>query len=206
MADNDAKPMTDADIDTPPATTEFAPAAPLKDAGVEFDADSAGTQSSTNTQGSSTQGSSTQGSTSTQGAGGEGTTAKATQAIKEGATKLQGQATDKLRAYAQDGQSRAGGALDQLAQLLNDAAHQVDNKLGAQYGDYARQAAGTVSGFSDTVKAKDVDELFDEARGFVRKSPGVAIGAAAALGFVVARLVQSGLDAERGRTASNDEV
>jgi ElaB/YqjD/DUF883 family membrane-anchored ribosome-binding protein len=190
MADNDVKPMTDADIDTPPATTEFAPAEPLKDAGVEFEVAGSGTQ----------------GSTTSQGGAGEGTATKATQAIKEGATKLQGQATDKLRAYAQDGQSRAGGALDQLAQLLNDAAHQVDNKLGAQYGDYARQAAGTVSGFSDTVKAKDVDELFEEARGFVRKSPGVAIGAAAALGFVVARLVQSGLDAERGRTASNDEV
>ena len=35
------------------------------------------------------------------------------------------------------------------------------------------------------------------ARGVVRKSPAIAIGAAAAVGFVVARLVQSSLDADK---------
>ena len=38
------------------------------------------------------------------------------------------------------------------------------------------------------------DAMLDDARAFVRKSPGVAIGVAAALGFALARVVQSGLD------------
>lgn len=176
MADTDAKPMTDADIETPPSGTEFQPASPLKDAGVEFEP--------------------AEGGTLNQGTGQAGTP-KTAQAIKDGAAKLSGQATDRLRAYAVDGQSRAGDALGQLAQMLTDAAGQVDEKLGGQYGDYARQAAGTVNGFADTVRNKDVDELFDDVRGFVRKSPAVAIGAAAAVGFVLARLVQSGLEADR---------
>lgn len=119
----------------------------------------------------------------------------AKQAIKDSANKYTAQATDKVRTFAEDGKARASGALEQVAQLLTDAAGQVDEKLGSQYGGYARSAADSVSGFAEQVKAKDIDELFDDAREFVRKSPAIAVGAAAAIGFVVARLVQSGVDA-----------
>ena len=124
-----------------------------------------------------------------------GKTPDAKQAIKDGASKYGAQAVDKARTFAEDGKARASGALEQIAQLLTDAAGQVDEKLGSQYGGYARNAADSVSGFADQVKAKDIDELFDDARELVRKSPAIAVGAAAAIGFVVARLVQSGVDA-----------
>ena len=39
---------------------------------------------------------------------------------------------------------------------------------------------------------KDVDVIAEDARQFVRKSPALAIGAAAAVGFVLARLVPFG--------------
>jgi ElaB/YqjD/DUF883 family membrane-anchored ribosome-binding protein len=130
---------------------------------------------------------------STDAVGEKATDAK--QLIKDNAGKYTAQATDKVRTFAEDGKARASGALEQVAQLLTDAAGQVDEKLGAQYGGYARSAAETVSGFADQVKAKDIDELFDDARELVRKSPAIAVGAAAAVGFVVARLVQSGVDA-----------
>ncbi|RXD07364.1 hypothetical protein EQZ23_04790 [Sphingomonas sp. UV9] len=125
----------------------------------------------------------------------KGSTTDTKQAIKDGATKYTAQAADKARSFADDGKARAGTALDQIAQLLTDAAGQVDEKLGAQYGTYARSAADSVSGFADQVKAKDMDELIDDARELVRKSPAIAVGAAAAVGFVIARLVQSGVDA-----------
>ncbi len=174
MADDDLKPISDGDIVTPPATTQFQPAEPLKTAGVEFE--SASTDTGT-----------------LAGAGASKTDA-AKQAIRDTTGKVGQQATEKLRLYADDGKARAGSALDQLSQLLIDAAGQVDEKLGAQYGQYARSAADQVQGFADTVKNKDVDDLLEDVRSFVRASPGVAIGAAAALGFVVARLFQSGLD------------
>lgn len=116
------------------------------------------------------------------------------QVVRDNAGKLGQQATDRLRAVADDGKARAGGALDQVAQLLTDAATQVDDRLGAQYGQYARDAAGQVQGFADTVRNKDLNELIDEARGFVRASPAIAIGVAAAVGFAAARLVQAGVD------------
>lgn len=117
-----------------------------------------------------------------------------TQTIKDEAAKLARQATDKARDYVSVGKERAGGALDEVSRLMGDAANTVDEKIGAQYGQYARTAAEGIAGFSESLKAKEVEDLIADASAFVRKSPAVAIGIAAALGFVVARLVKAGLD------------
>jgi ElaB/YqjD/DUF883 family membrane-anchored ribosome-binding protein len=118
----------------------------------------------------------------------------AAHSIKDGATKLARQATDKARDYVAEGKNRAGGALDEVSRLMGDAADTVDDKIGPQYGQYARTAAEGIAGFSESLKAKEVDDLMADAAAFVRKSPAVAIGIAAALGFVVARLIKAGLD------------
>lgn len=127
--------------------------------------------------------------------------AGARQAFKDEAGKLTSQGIDKAKAYAVDGKDRAGGALEEFAKLLTDAAGTVDEKLGAQYGDYARSAANSLSGFGDTLRNKDVDDLLADAKELVKKSPAVAIGTAAAVGFVLARLVKSGLDASDNKKA-----
>ena len=122
-------------------------------------------------------------------------TKAATQTLKDSASKLTKDAGDKARAYAEDGKARAGGVLDELAKMMTDAAGTVDEKVGQQYGQYARSAANAVSGFSESMKAKNLDDLIDDARGFVKKSPAIAIGTAAAIGFVLVRLIKSGIDA-----------
>lgn len=118
----------------------------------------------------------------------------ARQAISDNVTKLKSEATDRARTLADEGKARATGALEQLSQMLTDAAEQVDEKLGEQYGQYARSAADQVQGFSSSLNDRSVEELLDDARGLVRKSPAMAIGTAAAFGFVVARLLSAGLD------------
>ena len=115
--------------------------------------------------------------------------------------ELRGQATDKTRELAQAGKERATTALDSLVQTVEDAASEIDEKLGSQYGDYARRAAEHIGGFTDNFRDKDIDALFSDARDFVKNSPAVAIGAAAALGFVVARLARSGLAESPGKDA-----
>jgi ElaB/YqjD/DUF883 family membrane-anchored ribosome-binding protein len=82
--------------------------------------------------------------------------------------------------------------------MLRDAATSVDEKVGDQYGTYARSAADAVANFSQSLQSKQVDDLIDEAREFVKKSPAIAIGTAAAIGFVLARLVKAGLDEPAG--------
>lgn len=108
------------------------------------------------------------------------------------ASDLKGQAGDKARAYAVEGKTRASEGLDSVARLIEEQAANLDDKLGAAYGDYARRASSLVSDFSDTLREKDVDELVDDARELVRRSPAIAIGAAAVAGFAIARIVKAG--------------
>lgn len=134
--------------------------------------------------------------------GGSGGTGGATEQLKGGVQNLKSQATDKVRAYASDGKQKATTALDDLSQLVNETAQTIDDKMGAQYGDYARRAATAVSGFADTVRNKEVDELFDDAREIVRKSPGIAIGAAAVIGFSLVRLLKAGIPDQQSKDVS----
>jgi hypothetical protein len=105
------------------------------------------------------------------------------------------QAADHARDYAEQGKERASGALGGVAKLIDDNAGQIDEHLGERYGDYARRASAFVTDAADGLREKDVDELLDEARAFVRRSPGVAIAAATAAGFAVSRVVKAGVGA-----------
>lgn len=105
---------------------------------------------------------------------------------------LKGQAADKARGYAGQGVDRATGALDEAAKFLEDTARTIEEKVGPQYGRYGFSAAESVSGFAEQLRGKEVDELVEDVRAFVRKSPAVAIGAAVGLGFVLARLTKAG--------------
>ena len=55
--------------------------------------------------------------------------------------ELRGQATDRAFAFAQTGKDRATSALDDLVKTVEDAAGEIDSRVGTQYGDYARRAA-----------------------------------------------------------------
>ncbi len=112
--------------------------------------------------------------------------------VKADMSDFKAKATDGARAAAEKGKDRATEAVGSIGKLIRDSAATIDENVGKQYGDYARSAAEMVEGFAGKMDAKDVDALAEDARQFVRKSPAVAIGAAAAIGFVLARLVRSG--------------
>lgn len=128
------------------------------------------------------------------GNGSGGTTDKLVSQVREQAASLRGQATDKLRGFADDGKSRATGLLEELAGVIDDAAKSIDARLGEEYGDYAHRASGAVTDLAGRVREKTVDDLVDDTRDLVRKSPGVAIAAAAVVGFALMRVVRTGLD------------
>lgn len=135
----------------------------------------------------------------------QGAMSAAARTVEEKASGLRGQAADRAREYATQGKDRAASALDSVQKLVDDAAGTIDEKVGPQYGDYARRAAEAVSGLASTLRTKQVDELFDEARDVVRKSPALAIGAAAAIGFVLARLVKAGAPAAEESATTTSE-
>jgi ElaB/YqjD/DUF883 family membrane-anchored ribosome-binding protein len=114
--------------------------------------------------------------------------------VKDDMNNFKAKATDGARAAAEKGKDRASEAVSSISKLIRDSAATIDQNVGAQYGDYARSAANKVEEFAGKMDAKDVDAIVTDTREFVRKSPAVAIGAAAAIGFVLARLFRSGRD------------
>ena len=119
---------------------------------------------------------------------------KAIEKLKTGSEKLSGQAADKARGFVGQGLERSSEALANVSKLVGDTAAGLDERLGQEYGDYARKAASAIEETANKIASKDADELIEDTREFVRKSPGVALAGAAVLGFALVRLVKSGLD------------
>ena len=118
---------------------------------------------------------------------------KAKERIKDEAGSLKTQAAQQARDYATQGKDKATGAIKDVSAAMDDAAKSVDERLGENYGEYARKAAGAVAAFADKLDGKEVDDMLRDAENFVRRSPAIAIGIAAVAGFAIARLVKSGL-------------
>ncbi len=94
----------------------------------------------------------------------------------------------KGRDLATQGKGKVSEGLIALGQAVGDSAQTVDEKLGAKYGDYARTASRSLQDAATRLDAKSIDELGEDAREFVRKSPGTAVGIAAVVGFMLSRL------------------
>lgn len=95
---------------------------------------------------------------------------------------------DKAYGLANDGKARASGALSNLSQLITENAGTLDEKVGVKYGDYARGAAQQVQGVAQRLDEKTLDELGEDAKEFVRTSPALALGLAAAAGYLLGRV------------------
>ena len=121
-------------------------------------------------------------------------TSKIASKVKSGSNKLAEQAADRTRGFVGQGLERSSEALANVSKLVGDTAEGLDERLGKEYGDYARKAAGYIEDTANKLASKDADELIDDTRAFVKKSPGVALAGAAVVGFVLARLVKTGLD------------
>jgi ElaB/YqjD/DUF883 family membrane-anchored ribosome-binding protein len=113
--------------------------------------------------------------------------------IREGRERLAGQAGEKARGLVSQGLERTSEALANVAKMVGDTASGIDERLGEDYGNYARRAADRIESVANAIADKDPDELIDDTRSFVRDSPGIALAGAAVVGFVVARLIKSGL-------------
>jgi ElaB/YqjD/DUF883 family membrane-anchored ribosome-binding protein len=114
--------------------------------------------------------------------------------VKDEMNNFKDKAADTARNAAERGKERASEAVSGIGKLLRESAETIDSNVGKNYGDYARNAADAVDGFAEKMNAKEVDDIVGDARDFVRKSPAVAIGAAAAIGFALVRLLRSGRD------------
>ena len=124
--------------------------------------------------------------------------------FRSGRDKIASQAGDKARGLVTQGLERTSEALANVAKMVGDTASGIDERLGEDYGDYARRAAGTIENVANAIAEKDPDELIDDTRNFVRNSPGIALAGAAVVGFVLARLLKTGLASSGERDDDRD--
>ena len=124
---------------------------------------------------------------------GGGNSDRLTERLRSGADKLSSQAGEKARGLVGQGLERSAEALANVSKLVGDTAPGIEERLGPEYGDYARRAASAIESAANAIAEKDADELLEDTRDFVRNSPGIALAGAAVIGFVVARLLKTGL-------------
>lgn len=107
---------------------------------------------------------------------------------KDKANAFAADAKVKAAGYAEEGKAKASQAIIGVSRLIDENVGLIDEKVGAKYGDYVRSASRSLADAGTRLDEKSLDELGDDAKEFVRKSPGLAVGIAVATGFVLARL------------------
>jgi hypothetical protein len=55
--------------------------------------------------------------------------------------------------------------------MIGETASGLDERLGEEYGDYARAPASAIEDTASSLAAKTRTRLIDDTRNFVRKSP-----------------------------------
>ena len=121
---------------------------------------------------------------------------KESEPVQSAARNFASTTGEKAREFAGDMKSRISDAIGNLARLIGDSAPVIDENVGAKYGNYARDASKNVEKAADSLRAKDMDELTEDAREFVRKSPALAIGIAAVAGLIATRVIGSALSSK----------
>ncbi|MCW3796958.1 hypothetical protein OMW55_03950 [Sphingomonas sp. BN140010] len=126
--------------------------------------------------------------------------------ISTAGTKAKDEATSRARGFVGQGLTSSSATLGNVAGIIEDTVEQIGERLGPQYADYARTASQTIQRYATTLENKDPDELVDDVRGIVRKSPSVALGAAAIIGFGLARLLRAGIsESASGSTGTSSD-
>ena len=113
--------------------------------------------------------------------------------VREQISKLTDQAGERARGFADDGKKQATDFLQTIAKVVSDAAGSVEERLGSQYAGFGNRASDSINSLASSLDERSVDDLFDDARSFVKRSPVIAIGVAALVGFAVARVVRSSI-------------
>lgn len=109
---------------------------------------------------------------------------------------LAGQARDELRAQASDRGAQAADSLRNLSHQLRALVDGRPHEAG-QLSDYVHEAHSRVSDLATRLDERGIEGALQDLSGFARRRPGLFLAAAAGTGFVVGRLVRSGVSVAR---------
>lgn len=140
-----------------------------------------------------------------QGSGGGSGSGGFSGQVREQLNTLKSQAGERARGFADDGKRQATDFLQTLAQVVADAAGSVEQRLGGQYAGVGHKASDSISSLASSLDQRSVDDMIEDARAFVQRSPAAAIGMATVVGFAVARVVRAGVSDYRATSEQGGE-
>jgi hypothetical protein len=108
---------------------------------------------------------------------------------RQGARHLGNRLRDAAQTLIHEQKDRAADAVEGLAQALRQTADQLGREEKPTAARYADQAAAQVAQFSETVRARDVEELLFEVESFARRQPTLFFAGALAAGFLLGRVL-----------------
>jgi ElaB/YqjD/DUF883 family membrane-anchored ribosome-binding protein len=118
--------------------------------------------------------------------------------VKEDVSAFAGKAGTGAYSAASTGKDYAAEAVHGLAGVARDVASKLDDGKAdsgnAKAAEFARKAADGMDRFSASLKDKEINEIAEDARSAVRNNPAIAVGAAAVIGFALARFLKGGSD------------
>jgi len=92
--------------------------------------------------------------------------------------------------------------IQNVADAIRTAADNLDESV-PQLGGLARGAADRIGDFSETIREQSITDLARTASDFARRRPAILLGAAAAAGFILYRILGA---ASSGYTPESDEM
>lgn len=107
------------------------------------------------------------------------------------ARNLIDESKNQLRTQAQAQTDQIAGKLRELGDQVQALVEGRTQDAGP-VGDYARQAAQTVTQFATRIEDRGFDGVIDDVQRFARRKPGAFLLGAAIAGFGVGRLLRSG--------------
>jgi hypothetical protein len=97
---------------------------------------------------------------------------------------------------------KATDGLGSVAQVVRQGTQQLRDQHHETIAGYVERAADQIDRFSQQLRDKDINELFDDAQRLARRRPAVFIGSAFALGVIGARFLKSSSRSEHDDTRS----
>src|SRR3546814_5877843 len=95
--------------------------------------------------------------------------------------------------------------IDGVASAIRQAAGELSSQQQPTIAGYVEDVAEAVSGFSNTVRDRDVVDLAHDAEDLARHNPGLFLAGSVLVGFAAARFFRAVADSPRRETGTRSE-
>jgi ElaB/YqjD/DUF883 family membrane-anchored ribosome-binding protein len=121
---------------------------------------------------------------------------------KQAATSLASEANENIKGVLNQ---KVGVGADLVGHVADSVRAAADNlkQNSPQLAGFVSVAADRIDELSSSVRDKTVDDLFREASDFARRQPAVVFGAAAAVGFLLFRIMKVAPSATASQSSSS---